>query len=134
MVVAAAAATVVAAVEAAILVAAATATVTVVAAMVTAMAGVAGLAVKATALSSTVPPQQRAANTTISLKRDARQRCQQQRQATGNKQPAQQKDKRAAQHICQQMTAMGAMTTATVTVATTTITTTTSAEVASIEG
>jgi hypothetical protein len=37
----------------------------------------------------------------ISLKRDARQRCQQQRQATGNNQPAQQKGNRAVQHKCQ---------------------------------
>ncbi len=65
----------------------ATATVTAVATMVTAMAGVAALAAKATALSSAIPPQQCAANTTVSLKRDARQRCQQQRQATGNNQP-----------------------------------------------
>jgi hypothetical protein len=66
--------------------------------MATAMAGVVALAAKATALSSAVPPRQCAANTTISLMRDAWQRCQRQRQATGNKQLAQQKDKRAAQH------------------------------------
>jgi hypothetical protein len=69
--------------------------------MVTATEVVAALAAKATALSSAVPPQQCTANTTISLKRNVQQRCQQQRQATGNKQPAQQKDKRVAQHKCQ---------------------------------
>ncbi len=46
------------------------ATVTAVAAMATVTEGVVVLAVKATALSSAVPPQQCAANTTISLKRD----------------------------------------------------------------
>jgi hypothetical protein len=78
--------------------AAAAATVTAVVAMVTAMAGVVALAAKATALSFSVPPQQCAANTAISLKRDARKRCQQQRQATGNNQPAGQRDERVAQH------------------------------------
>ncbi len=81
MVAAVAAAAVVVAAVAAIVVAAATATVTAVAAMATAMAGVAALAAKATALSSAIPPQQCAANTTISLKRDTLQRCQQLRQA-----------------------------------------------------
>jgi hypothetical protein len=98
---AAAAAVVVAAVVAAIVVAAAIATVTVVAAMASETAGVAVLAVKATAMSSAVPLQQCAANTTISLKRDARQRCQQQMQATGNNQPAQHKNERVVQHKCQ---------------------------------
>ena len=72
----------------AIVVAAATATVTAVVAMATATVGVEVLEEKATALSSAIPPQQFAANTTISLKREMRQRCQQQRQATGNNQPA----------------------------------------------
>ncbi len=71
------------------MVAAATATVTAVAAMVTAIAGVVALAAKATALSSAVPLQQCTANTTISLKRDARRRCKQQRQEKGNNQPVQ---------------------------------------------
>jgi hypothetical protein len=78
-------------------VAAATATLTEVAAMVTATVGVVALAAKVTALSSSIPPQQYVANATISLKRDARQRCQQKRQATGNNQSVQWKDKRAAQ-------------------------------------
>ncbi len=64
-----------------IVVAAATATVTAVAAMATDMVGMAVLAEKVTVLSSAVPPQQCAANTTISLKRDAWQRCQRLRQA-----------------------------------------------------
>ncbi len=54
------------------MVAAATTTVTAVAAMVIAFAEVVALAAKATVLSSAVPLQQCAANTTISLKRDAR--------------------------------------------------------------
>ncbi len=60
---------------AAIVVAEATATVTVVAAMATGMAGVVALSAKAAALSSAVPPQQCASNTTINLKRDAWRRC-----------------------------------------------------------
>ncbi len=71
------------------MVAAATATVTVVAAMATVMVGVTALAAKATALTHAIPTQQCAANTTISLKRDARQRCQKKMQETGNNQPAQ---------------------------------------------
>ncbi len=82
-----AAAVVVAATVAVIVVVAAIATVIVAAAMAIAMAGVEALAAKATVLSSAVPPQQCAANTTISLKRDARRRCQRQRQVTGKKQP-----------------------------------------------
>ncbi len=77
----AAVAAVVAVAVVAIVVAAATATVTAVAAMATAMVGVVALATKTTALSSALPPQQCGANTTISLKRNARQRCQQLRQA-----------------------------------------------------
>ncbi len=70
------------------MVAAAIATVTAVVGMVTATAELAVLAAKVTALLSAVPPQQCAANTTISLKRGMRQRCQQQRQSTGNNQLA----------------------------------------------
>ncbi len=95
---AAAAAAVFAVAVAAIGVAATTATVTAVAAMAIVMAGLAESAAKATALSSAIPLQQCAANITISLKRDGQQRCLQQRQATGNNQPARQKDERAAQN------------------------------------
>jgi hypothetical protein len=92
---------VVAAAVAAIVVAAATATVTAVAAMATETAGVAALVAKATALSSAIPMQHFVGNMTISLKRDAQQRCHQQMQGTGNNQPMQQKNKRAGQHECQ---------------------------------
>ncbi len=85
----------------AIVVAVTTATVTAMAAMVTATAGVVAFAAKATELTSVVALQQCTVNTTISLKSDTRQRCQRQRQATGNNQPAQQKEKRVVQHKCQ---------------------------------
>jgi hypothetical protein len=74
---------------AAIVVAAAIATVTAVVAMAAATVGVVALAARATALSSAIPQQQCPVNTTISLKRDAPQRCHQQRQATCKQQPAQ---------------------------------------------